>query len=49
MFDENFLFQSGNVKVCDINDDVKDALKKFRFRKSENNAALICKCGSLEI
>ncbi|KAK6636212.1 hypothetical protein RUM43_009870 [Polyplax serrata] len=43
MFDENFLFQSGNVKVCDINDDVKDALKKFRFRKSENNAALILK------
>lgn len=37
------LFQSQSVKVCDIEDDVKDALKKFRFRKSELNAALICK------
>ncbi|XP_075224082.1 glia maturation factor [Lycorma delicatula] len=34
---------SHNVKVCDIEDDVKDALKKFRFRKSETNAALILK------
>ncbi|EEB15105.1 Glia maturation factor beta, putative [Pediculus humanus corporis] len=34
---------SGHVKVCDIKDDVKDALKKFRFRKNENNAALILK------
>lgn len=35
-------FQS-NVKICDIDDTVKDALKKFRFRKSESNAALIRK------
>ncbi|RZF39545.1 hypothetical protein LSTR_LSTR001066 [Laodelphax striatellus] len=34
---------SHNVKVCDIGDDVKEALKKFRFRKSETNAALILK------
>lgn len=41
----HFKFQSqGNVKVCHIMDDVKDALKKFRFRKSQTNAALICKC-----
>nr|CAD7592245.1 unnamed protein product [Timema genevievae] len=33
--------KSHNVKVCDIGDDVKEALKKFRFRKHENNAALI--------
>jgi len=31
------------MKVCDIEDDVKDALRKFRFRKHENNAALILK------
>lgn len=30
-------------KICDIEDDVKDALKKFRFRKSQTNAALILK------
>jgi hypothetical protein len=35
-------FQS-NVNVCDINEDVKEAVKKFRFRKSETNAALIRK------
>ncbi|XP_046739349.1 glia maturation factor beta [Diprion similis] len=34
---------SSNVKVCDIEDDVKEELKKFRFRKNENNAALILK------
>jgi hypothetical protein len=39
-----FLFQSHNVKVCDIDEDVKDALKKFRFRKNDTNAALISKC-----
>lgn len=31
------------VKVCDINDDVKEALRKFRFRKAQSNAALILK------
>jgi hypothetical protein len=39
-----FIFQSHNVKVCDIDDDVKEALKKFRFRKNDTNAALISKC-----
>ncbi|GLH14535.1 hypothetical protein R5R35_012397 [Gryllus longicercus] len=34
---------SHNVKVCDIGDDVKEALKKFRFRKSVDNSALILK------
>lgn len=29
--------------MCDIDDDVKDALKKFRFRKNDTNAALIMK------
>lgn len=32
-----------STKICDIEDDVKDALKKFRFRKSQKNAALILK------
>lgn len=31
------------MKVCDIDDDVKEALRKFRFRKAETNAALIMK------
>lgn len=34
---------SANVKVCDIQDDVKEALRKFRFRKHDNNSALILK------
>ncbi|XP_012286317.1 glia maturation factor beta isoform X1 [Orussus abietinus] len=29
--------------MCDIEDDVKDALRAFRFRKSQKNAALILK------
>ncbi|XP_054262632.1 glia maturation factor beta [Macrosteles quadrilineatus] len=32
-----------SMKVCDIEDDVKDALRQFRFRKHNNNAALILK------
>ncbi|XP_014255586.1 glia maturation factor beta [Cimex lectularius] len=32
-----------NVNVCEIEDDVKEALKKFRFRKAETSAALILK------
>ncbi|XP_026466256.1 glia maturation factor gamma-like [Ctenocephalides felis] len=32
-----------NVKVCDIGPEVKEALRKFRFRKNNNNAALILK------
>jgi len=29
------------TKVCDIGDDVKETLRKFRFRKTTKNAALI--------
>lgn len=39
-----------NVNVCDIGDDVKEVLKKFRFQKHTTNAALIlkvCKDSSL--
>lgn len=32
-----------NVNVCDIGEDVKDALKKFCFRKHTTNSALIVK------
>lgn len=31
------------TKVCDIGDDVKETLRKFRFRKATTNAALISK------
>uniref|UniRef100_A0A0V0G5Z4 Putative glia maturation factor beta n=2 Tax=Triatoma TaxID=30075 RepID=A0A0V0G5Z4_TRIDM len=32
-----------NVNVCEIGDNVKEAIKQFRFRKTEKNAALILK------
>ncbi|BES94684.1 unnamed protein product [Nesidiocoris tenuis] len=32
-----------NVNICDINDEVRDAIKKFKFRKAETRAALILK------
>jgi len=32
-----------NVNVCDIDDSIKDAMKKFRFRKIETSSALILK------
>ncbi len=28
--------------MCSIGDEIKDILKKFRFRKATNNAAIIC-------
>ncbi|KAK3923345.1 Glia maturation factor gamma [Frankliniella fusca] len=34
---------SGTVKVCEISDEVREAMKKFRFRKHNNNAALVLK------
>ncbi|PZC76068.1 glia maturation factor beta [Helicoverpa armigera] len=34
---------SHNVNVCDITDDVKEVLKKFRFQKHTTNSALILK------
>lgn len=37
-----FYFSQG-TKVCDIGDDVKETLRKFRFRKATTNAALISK------
>lgn len=32
-----------NVNVCDIGEDVKNVLKKFRFQKHNSNSALILK------
>ncbi|KAL1512501.1 hypothetical protein ABEB36_002084 [Hypothenemus hampei] len=34
---------SGNVNICEVTEDVKQALKEFRFRKEKNTAALILK------
>ncbi|XP_044267705.1 glia maturation factor beta [Tribolium madens] len=34
---------SGNVNICAVTDDVKQALKDFRFRKAQDTAALILK------
>ena len=31
------------VKVCDVDAEIKETLKKFRFRKSKENAAIIMK------
>ena len=36
-------FQSQNVSVCDIDPSLKEELRKFRFRKATNNAAIISK------
>lgn len=36
-------FQSGgSVNICEVTPEVKEALKKFRFRKTQDTAALIC-------
>jgi len=35
--------QAENVSICSIGDDLKEKLKKFRFRKATNNAAIISK------
>lgn len=32
-----------NLKVCEIDPELKDKLKKFRFRKDTNNAAILMK------
>lgn len=32
-----------NDAICDISSEVKDELRKFRFRKNNANCALICK------
>ncbi|KAK9879384.1 hypothetical protein WA026_006454 [Henosepilachna vigintioctopunctata] len=34
---------SGNVNICEVTDEVRQTLKKFRFRKDQNIAALILK------
>jgi predicted amidophosphoribosyltransferase len=36
-------FQAENVVVCEIDPALKDLIKKFRFRKETNNAAIISK------
>jgi len=34
---------SGNVNICEITEDVRQALKDFRFRKAQDTAALVLK------
>ena len=34
-------FQSGSLKVCDIDPELKKKLDKFRFRKGTNSAGLL--------
>lgn len=37
------LFQSGNIKVCDIDPVVKEKVEKFRLRKEKTIAAIVRK------
>lgn len=37
-----YLIPQGDA-ICDISPEVKDELRKFRFRKDNANCALICK------
>lgn len=34
---------AANVSICSIDGDLKEKLKKFRFRKATNNAAIVMK------
>ncbi|CAH0556654.1 unnamed protein product [Brassicogethes aeneus] len=34
---------SGNVNICDVTEEVRQAMKEFRFRKAKDTAALILK------
>lgn len=38
------VLQSGSLAVCDVDESLKEKLKKFRFRKETTNAAIISKC-----
>ena len=31
------------MSICSIDDDLKEKLRKFRFRKATNNAAIVSK------
>lgn len=35
--------QSGSLAVCEVDESLKEKLKKFRFRKETTNAAIISK------
>ena len=35
--------QAGNLKVCEVDEELQKKLKKFRFRKATNNAAIVSK------
>lgn len=38
------VLQSGSLAVCDVDESLKEKLKKFRFRKETTNGAIISKC-----
>lgn len=40
----SFFIQSSSLVVCDVDQSLKEKLKKFKFRKSTNNAAILSKC-----
>ena len=35
--------QATNVQVCDIAEELREKVKKFKFRKEKNNAAIVCR------
>lgn len=39
-----FSLLAQNLSVCDIDPELKEELRKFRFRKATNNAAIISNC-----
>ena len=36
------ILQAANLEICHLSDEVADLLKKFRFRKQKNMAAIVC-------
>ena len=43
MFDNPF--KSGEMKICDIDPEVKEKAKVLRFQKNKKtSAAIVCKC-----
>lgn len=38
------LWQSDSLVVCEVDPELKEKLRKFRFRKETDNAAIISEC-----
>ena len=47
--------QSSNLTICSLEEGLKKKLRKFRFRKETNNAAIVsecspfCRCNSVQL